>query len=285
MKAPAFSYVKPQSLAETFELLELYGEEARVLAGGQSLIPALNMRLFAPRVLVDINGIVELSGIHVIAERLRIGALTRHRAVESSPEIARHLPLIHQAMPHVAHAAIRNRGTFGGSIAFADPASELPACSLALDAEFVIGSKGGERRVASRNFFKGLYETDLRPRELLLYGEFAAIQPGYRSAFQELARRHGDYALVGLAGHSKYMGGHYSDAALAFFGIGGAPVLAQGVAAAIEGRPFSSETVLAAQGALERDLPPHSDLHASASARLHLARVLLGRVLCQLAEG
>lgn len=285
MKAPAFSYVNPRSLAEAFELLERYGAEARILAGGQSLIPALNMRLSAPRVLVDINGIAELSGIHVAAERLRIGALMRHRAVERSPEIALHLPLIRQAMPHVAHAAIRNRGTFGGSIALADPAAELPACSVALDAHFVLASRNGERRIAARDFFKGLYETDLRPGEILIAGEFAAIRPGYRSAFEEIARRNGDYALVGLAAHAKYEGGLYSGAALAFFGVGSAPVLARAAAAAIEGRQFSIGTVVAAQNVIDRDLPVHSDLHASASARLHLARVLLGRALRQLAEG
>lgn len=285
MKAPAFSYVKPRSLAEAFKLLERYGEEARVLAGGQSLLAALNMRLSTPRVLVDINGIAELSGIRVEGERVRIGALTRHRAVERSPEVARHLPLIHQAMPHVAHAAIRNRGTFGGSIALADPAAELPACSVALDAHFVLASRSGERRIAARDFFKGLYDTDLHAGELLVAGEFAAIQPGHRSAFAELARRHGDYALVGLAAHAKYEGGLYSGAAFAFFGVGSAPVVARAAAAAIEGRQFSDETVVAAQNVLDRDLPAHSDLHASASARLHLARVLLGRVLRQLAEG
>ena len=284
MKAPAFVYVKPQSLNEVFDMLERCGDDAKVLAGGQSLIAALNMRLSAPRVLVDINGIAELAGIRVAGDGVRIGALTRHRALERSPEIARYLPLIHQAMPHVAHAPIRTRGSFGGSIAFADPAAELPACSLALGAEFVIGSKCGERRVAARDFFKGLYETDLRPGELLLAGEFAAIRPDYRSVFQELARRHGDYALVGLAAHARFEGGIYSDAALAFFGVGGAPVLAESAAAAIEGRPFSDETVVAAQSVLEQDLPTHEDLHASAGTRRHLARVLLGRVLRQLAQ-
>jgi carbon-monoxide dehydrogenase medium subunit len=284
VKAPAFAYAKPQSLIEVFDLLERYGDEAKVLAGGQSLIPSLNMRLAAPKVLIDIQGLPELSGIQVSEDTVTIGATTRHLTLETSPEIARHLPLIAQALPHIAHAAVRNRGTFGGSIAFADPAAELPACSLALGAEFVIGSNSGRRRVAARDFFKGLYETDLRPGELLLAGEIAAIRPGYRSAFQELARRHGDYALIGLAAHARYEGRVYSDAALVFFGVGGAPVPAESAAGAMEGRPFSQETVIAAQRALERDLPAHSDLHASASARLHLARILLGRVLRELAQ-
>lgn len=282
MKAPAFAYTRPRSLAEVFELLERYGDDARVLAGGQSLIPALNMRLAAPRVLIDINDIPVLAGITVSGETLRIGALTRHRELERSPVVARHLPLIHQAMPHVAHAAIRNRGTFGGSIAFADPAAELPACSVALDATFVIAGKEEERRVAARDFFKGLYETDLRPGELLVAGEFTAIKPGYRPAFQELARRQGDYALVGLAAQARCERGSLNDVALAFFGVGEAPVLARYTAAAIEGAALAAQTIAVAQASLGRDLAPHGDIRHSAAAKLHLARVLLGRVLGEL---
>ncbi len=281
MKAPAFAYIKPATVDEVFGLLERYGEEARILAGGQSLIAALNMRLAAPGVLVDINGLSALSGIRVADGTLTIGALTRHRAVETSPEIARHVPLLAQALPHVAHAAIRNRGTFGGSIAFADPAAELPACCIALDAQLVIARRGGERRVPARKFFKGLYETDLTPGELLVAGEFPALAPGYRSAFQELARRHGDYAIVGLAAHAKVSGGTLSDVRLAFFGVGATPVLARGAAQALEGKPVP-DAVAAAQAALEGDLEPYGDIHNSAAARLHLARVLLGRVVAQL---
>lgn len=282
MKAPVFAYARPRSLGETLELLDRYGEDAKILAGGQSLIATLNMRLAAPRVLIDINYIPALAGITVAGETVRIGALTRHRALERSSEVARHVPLISKAMPHVAHAAIRNRGTFGGSIAFADPAAELPACSVALDATFVVAGKQGERRVAAREFFKGLYETDLRPGEVLVAGEFTAIKPGYRSAFQELARRHGDYALVGLAAEAKCEHGSLSDVALAFFGVGTAPLLARHAAAAIEGAVLSAQRVTAAQASLERDLAPHDDIHHSAAAKLHLARVLLGRVLEQL---
>lgn len=285
MKAPAFAYANPTSLAEVFDLLERYGEEAMLLAGGQSLIAALNMRLAAPRVLVDINGIAGLEGISVAGNRVRIGALTRHRAVERSPEIARDLPLIHQAMPHVAHAPIRNRGTFGGSIAFADPAAELPACSVALDAQFVLASHSGERRVAARDFFKGLYETDLHSGELLLAGEFAPIRPGYRSAFQELARRHGDYAIVGLAAHARIEGGAFADVSLAFCGVGARPVLARVAAAALEGKAYSAAAVAAAQTALGADLAPFDDVYHAATTKMHLARVLAGRVIAQLVQG
>ncbi|MDH5535618.1 MAG: xanthine dehydrogenase family protein subunit M [Betaproteobacteria bacterium] len=281
MKAPAFAYVKPASLEEVFELLARYGDEAKLLAGGQSLIAALNMRLAAPRVLVDINALPSLSGIRVADGTVAIGALTRHRAVETSPEIARHLPLLAQALPHVAHAAIRNRGTFGGSIAFADPAAELPACSVALDAKFVIASRRGSRRVPARKFFKGLYETDLAAGEVLVAGEFPALAPGYRSAFQELARRRGDYAVVGLAGHARIAQGRLSDVRLAYFGVGAAPVLARRAAHAIEAGA-GPKMIAAAQETLDGDLAPFDDVHTNGAARLHLARVLLGRVVSEL---
>ena len=278
MKAPAFAYVKPASLQDVFDLLERYGDDAKLLAGGQSLLAALNMRLAAPGVLIDINALTGLSGIRVAGGTVAIGALTRHRAVETSPDIAHHLPLLAQALPHVAHAAVRNRGTFGGSIAFADPSAELPACSVALGAQFVIAGRSGERRVPARAFFKDLYETDLRPGELLVAGEFPMLAPGYRSAFQELARRHGDYAIVGLAAHAKVSGGALSDARLAFFGVGATPVLAHAAAQALEGKPIA-DAIAAAQAALDGELEPYGDIHNSAAARLHLARVLLGRVV------
>jgi carbon-monoxide dehydrogenase medium subunit len=279
MKAPAFAYVKPRSLAETFDLLQHYGEGARLLAGGQSLMAALNMRLDAPRVLIDIGGLEELSGIRAGRDGITIGALTRHRVVEHSPEVARHLPLVHQAMPFVAHAAIRNRGTFGGSIAFADPAAELPACCVALDARFVIRSRGGERRMAAREFFKDLYETDLRAGEVLAGCEFAPLGEDYRHAFQELARRHGDYAIVGLAACARLERGTLSDVRLAYCGMGPTPLLAVAAAAALNGRACAPGDVAQAQSLLERDLKPFDDPTQTAAAKLHLARVLLGRAL------
>jgi len=286
MKAGAFAYARASSLAEVFDLLEECGGEAKILAGGQSLIAALNMRLATPALLIDINGLPDLAGVVVSGESVRIGALTRHRSVERSVEIARHLPLIHQAMPHVAHAAIRNRGTFGGSIAYADPAAELPACSVALDATFRIAGKSGERSVPARQFFKGLYETDIQAGEVLLGGEFRALRPGYRSAFLELARRYGDYAIVGVAAHGKFEGGRFSDASLAFFGIGAIPVLAVNAAAALEGNPYSPDIVAAVQSAVSTDLEPYAtgDLYHGAATKLHLARVLAGRAVHALTE-
>jgi len=284
MKAPSFAYARPDSVAEALELLARHGDAARVLAGGQSLLASLNMRLSSPRLLVDITGLTELSGILVQNGVLRVGALTRHCEIERSAEIARHVPLLAQAVPHVAHVAIRNAGTLGGSIALADPAAEYPACVLALDAVLVIAGTGGERRVPARDFFRALYTTALAPDELLLAVEFPSLERGYRSAFVELARRHGDYAIVGLAAHGRVEGGKISDLRLAYLGVGATPVRAPRTAAVIEGQSYGPQAVAAAQSALGEDLDPSPDLYHSAAAKLHLARVLTARALGALVQ-
>ncbi|HTP97490.1 MAG TPA: FAD binding domain-containing protein [Burkholderiales bacterium] len=284
MKAPAFAYVKPRSLGEVYALLEQHGDEAKILAGGQSLIATLNMRLAQPRLLIDIGGLAELGGVAVHGDTVRIGALTRQRELERSAEIAARLPLLAQALPQVAHAAIRNCGTFGGSIAFADPAAELPACALALDATFRIGSGSGERSVPARQFFKALYQTALGPQEVLLAAEFPALAAGYRSVFLELARRHGDYAIVGVAAHARSERGTLSDVRLAFLGVGATPVLATGAAHAMEGVACDAKTIAGAQAALAADLDPLGDLYHSRETKLHFARVLLGRALNTIAH-
>ena len=284
MKAPSFAYARPDSLGEALGLLAAHGQDARVLAGGQSLLASLNMRLSSPELLVDITGLRELSGIRVQDGALRIGALTRHCELERSAEVARHVPLLAQAVPHVAHAAIRNAGTLGGSIALADPAAEYPACALALEATLVIAGARGERRVAARDFFRGLYSTALEPQELLLAAEFPLLEPGYRSAFLELARRHGDYAIVGVAAHGRVEGGRFSDLRLAYLGLGASAVRAQRAAAALEGKAYGPQTVAAAQAALGEELDPSPDLYHSAATKLHLARVLTGRALAALAQ-
>lgn len=283
MKAPSFSYAKPASLGEVFDLLARHGEGARVLAGGQSLLASLNLRLSAPELLVDITGVPGLAGISVSGSAVKIGALTTHRQIERSAEIERHLPLLAQAVRHVAHVAIRNVGTFGGSIALADPAAEYPACAVALDATLVLAGRGGERRVKAREFFRGLYETALAPGELVVAGEFPLAGEGYRSVFLELARRRGDYAMVGLAAHARLAGGRIGDARLAFLGAGSKPVLAVRAAAALEGRPPDAQAAAAAQAALEAELDPAADLYCTRATKLHLARVLLGRALAALA--
>src|SRR5262247_622598 len=184
MKAPRFAYARPASVAEALALLDRHKDDARVLAGGQSLVPMLNFRVAAPKVLVDINRIATLSGIKVTKSQVRIGALTRHVELERSPDIAKHLPLVAAAVPHIAHPAIRNRGTLGGSLALADPAAELTACAVALDATLVVAGKKGERRVKATDFFKALFETDLRQGEILVGVEFPKAD---KSVFLELA--------------------------------------------------------------------------------------------------
>jgi len=283
LKAPPFAYVRARSLAGVFDLLEQHGERAKLLAGGQSLIAALNMRLSAPELLIDITRLAELGGIQLRDGLVRIGALTTHAEIERSAEIRKHLPLLAQAAPHIAHAAIRNAGTFGGSIALADPAAEWPACCVALDAQFVLACRAGTRRVAARAFFKGLYATALNPQEVLTQIEIPVPGPEYRSAFVELALRRGDYAIAGLAAVARNTRGALSDLRLAFLGVGAAPALARGAMAAMEGKRASTDAIAAATQALVKDLEPGADLYSSAATRMQLARVLTGRALAALA--
>ena len=283
MKPAPFAYVRAQSLDEVFDLLDEHGDDARLLAGGQSLMATLNMRLSAPEILIDINHIDGLSGIEVADGKVRIGALSRHNEVAASPIIAEHAPLIAKAMPHIAHQAIRNRGTFGGSIAFADPAAELPAVSRAVGADFVLQGRNGTRTVAANDFFLGLFETAREPEEVLVAAEVPVIPAGERTAFNELARRHGDYAIIGLAAQGSADGGTFANMRLAFFGAGDRPILAQAANAALEGKSYSDETVAAAQEALDADLDPMDDLNGPPAMKMHLARVLTARVLTELA--
>ncbi|MGE5640977.1 MAG: FAD binding domain-containing protein [Clostridia bacterium] len=262
MKAAAFGYVKPRTLQDALGVLAQHGEAARVLAGGQSLIPSLNMRLSAPEVLVDISAL-PLKEIRLERGVLRLGALVTHAQIERSAEIAKHAPLLAQAVKHIAHPAIRNRGTLGGSLALADPAAEYPACALALAASIVLVSRQGERSVAAKDFFKGLFETDLRPGELVAALEVPAQGASERSAFVELARRHGDYAIVGLAAFKG------RETRFAFLNVGSTPVLAAKAA--------SKKTLAEAKEALKTDLSPVADLYNSAATKLHLAGVLLER--------
>lgn len=282
MKAPPFAYARARSLAEALDLLARHGDRARILAGGQSLLAALNMRLSAPELLVDITRIDALTGIRTRNGRVRIGALVTHAEIERSAEIARYAPLLAQAAPHIAHPAIRNVGTFGGSLALADPAAEWPACCVALDARFVLAAKTGTRRVAASDFFKGLYATVLRPGEILTHVEIPAPAPGACSAFVELAHRRGDYATVGLAATARSTRGTLSEARLVFFGASAAPVLARGAMAALNGRRASAETIGEASRALDRDLTPTADLYSSAATKMHLARALIGRAVAAL---
>ena len=279
MKPRKFSYVRAGSVAEVLELLGRHGEDARVLAGGQSLMPTLNMRLSEPRVLVDINRIEALKGISVRDGCVRIGAVTRHAEVMRSGLVAEHLPLIAEAMPHVAHVAVRNRGTFGGSIALADPAAEMPACALALGATLVLESVAGRRSIAADDYFKGLYDTARRPDELLVEALIPVPKPGTVSVFMELARRHGDFAIAGVAFQLQMEGGVVADGRLVYFGSEEKPTLGKAALAAIKGKPLGETTTNAAVAALGSDLAPMSSAQGSARMRLHLQRVLTRRAL------
>ena len=283
MKASSFGYARPESLAEALELLARHGERAKLLAGGQSLIPSLNLRLSSPALLIDLGNLSELEGIALQGKDLRIGALTRHRAIERSPVVAAHAPLLAQAAPHIAHVAIRNRGTFGGSLAMSDPAAEWPACCLALGASIVVASARGERRVQAERFFKALYATDLAPDEILVAAEIPAAAADSRSVFLELARRRGDYAIVGVAAQARRSKGRLQDVRLAFLGVAAVPLLARRAMAALEGRPCDAAAIAAAERALGDELEPMADLYHSAATKLHLARVLAGRALAALA--
>ncbi|CAN5311493.1 xanthine dehydrogenase family protein subunit M [soil metagenome] len=276
MKASAFSYARASSVDDALELLALHGDQAKVLSGGQSLMPALNLRLSAPELLVDIGAIVELRGIAVANGILRIGALARHVDVLKSAEIAKHAPLLTEAIAHVAHPAIRNRGTFGGSLAHADPASELPACVLALDAVIVVRSKSGERRVRAVDFFTGIYETLLSPEELLVAVEIPVAKPDAVHFFHEYARRKGDYAIVGLAASGVRDGEVLTNLRLGYFAVGDKPMLATASKYLI-GRPVTASMIVDAQAALDEELDPQEDQQASAGMRRYLARQLLAR--------
>ncbi len=277
MKPAPFAYHKARTLKEAVALLAKHKDDARLLAGGQSLIATLNMRLSAPALLIDINGIKGLDRIAKKGKVIEVGALARHSAVERSELIAQYAPLIALAMPHIAHAAIRNRGTFGGSVAFADPAAELPACVLALGGEMVISGPRGTRKVKADAFFKGLFETALRPQEMLTAVRLPAADKNSRVGFAELARRHGDYAIVGLAATARADRKGLKDVRLAYFGVGATPV-----------RPKKAESALAAgdvdAAVAALDLDPEDDAQASAALKKHLAGVLLRRVANQLME-
>jgi carbon-monoxide dehydrogenase medium subunit len=275
LKPAPFAYAKAGSVAHAIDLLAQ--DEARLLAGGQSLIATLNMRLDRPALLVDINGVPGLDGIALKNGHVEIGALVRHAQAERSAEIARHSPLIALAMPHIGHPAIRNRGTIGGSVAFADPAAELPACLVALGGEMEIAGPLGRRTVRADDFFKALFETALAPRDVLTLIRIPAASAATRIGFAELARRHGDYAIVGLAACARAAGKSLADIRLVYFGVGPVPVRARNAETALSGGDLDG-----AVGALRTDLDPSDDVQATAAVKTHLAGVLLRRVAKQL---
>ncbi|HMD94228.1 MAG TPA: xanthine dehydrogenase family protein subunit M [Trebonia sp.] len=279
MKLPPVEYEAPETVPEAMELLAEHLDEASVLAGGQSLIPLLALRLAHPAALIDINGIAELSGVSAADGWVAIGTMTREYAAEESGTIADAVPLLAAALPLIGHEAIRSRGTIGGSLAHADPAAELPAVARALDAEFVVRSQSGERVIPAADWFEGYLTTSRRPDELLVEVRFPAAGRGTGTSFQEVARRHGDFAIVGLAVSLTLSDGVISDARLAFSGVSDVPVRAAGAEDLLVGeRPSPGLFDEAARRATE-DLDPPADLHGSSDYRKKVAAALVRRGL------
>jgi carbon-monoxide dehydrogenase medium subunit len=287
MKPAPFQYYAPTSVEEALAHLAQHGWDAKVLAGGQSLVPMMNFRLAQPSVLVDLNNVGELFYIQAARDGgLELGAMTRQRQVERDPLVAERAPLIHNVMPKVAYPQIRSRGTFGGSIAHADPSAELVAASVALRGRFRLRSKKGERWVPADEFFVGLFTTVLEPEELLVEVALPPMPPRSGWSFLEVARRHHDFALVGVtAVVSLDKQGRCEETRLVYFSVGDGPVEAHQAAEILKGQEPTPESIReAAETAGDKDLDPNSDINASAEYRRHLAKVLGRRALLQAFE-
>ena len=281
MKPAPFDYFIPATLDEALALLAEHGGEAKPLAGGQSLIPAMNFRLARPAVLVDLNAISELAYVRPESGGVAVGAMTRQRVVERSEVVARAAPLLAEALPSIAHPQIRNRGTMGGSIAHADPSAELPAVMLALEARFRAQGSTGERSIPAAEFFKGMLETALEPGELLVEIAVPPLPASTGTAFLEVARRHGDYAMVGVAVIVTLdPRGRCKQARISLLSVGDGPVLATEAGKVLAGQTPSADLLRAAgDAAATHDIDPPSDIHATAAYRRRLAAVLTRRAL------
>lgn len=279
MKLPYVEYEAPATVAEAVDLLAERQDEASVLAGGQSLIPLLALRLARPAVLIDINGLGELSGVSATDGWVAVGATTREYMAEESETITDAVPLLAAALPLIGHEAIRNRGTVGGSLAHADPAAELPAVARALDAEFVVRSRSGDRVVPAAEWFEGYLTTSRHLDEILVEVRFPAAGPGSGVAFQEVARRHGDFAMVGLAASLTLTDGAISDARLAFAGVADVPVRAADAENLLVGERPSAELFEEAARQATADIDPPADLHGTSEYRKKVAATLVRRGL------
>ena len=283
MKPAPFKYIAASSLDQALALKAEYGDEARFLAGGQSLIPAMNFRLARPEVLIDLNGLAELAGIDRSGDKtIRVGAMTRYRALEKDPAFLKACPLFADALPHIAHPQIRNRGTVGGNLAHADPASELPAVATAMGARMKIRSSKGEREVEASEFFAGLLTTNLEADEMLVEIAFPAPKPRSGGCFVEVARRRGDFALAGVAAivtldDQKKC----TDVRLALCGVGETPVDASGAAASLVGQTCGELAIDAVSSAVQKAIDPPGSVHASADYQRHIAGVLTRRALAE----
>lgn len=285
MKPPRFAYHDPRSVEEAVELLARYGGEAKILAGGQSLIPLLNFRLARPAALVDINRIPGFDALAVAGDRLEVGALVRHRQVERSEVVRRHCPLLAEAMGWVGHPAIRQRGTLCGSLAHADPAAELPAVWVTLDGTLRVRGPAGQREVPAAEFFLTYFTTTLDPAELVVGATLPVLPPEAGWAFVEVARRHGDFALAAVAAVvERDADGRIARARLGLAGVGPVPLRASRAEAFLVGREPGEEAWREAAALVEDEVEPESDLHASAAYRRQLAGVLVRRALEQAAR-
>ena len=255
------------------------GEDAQLIAGGQTLLATLNLRLSEPSILIDITNLDELKGISVVGDQLRIGALVTHTEIEDSKLIAQHAPLLKAAAPHIAHRAIRNLGTWGGSLAYGDPAAEWPACSLALNATMLITGPDGERRISAQDFFIDLYTTSLEPNEILVATEIPIANNNQVFYFHELARRHGDYAVAGIALVAQKQGDVLSDCAFTFFSVGATPVMAIKAQAIVNGKPLNDALIASAVDSARKEIEVIADITNSVETKRHLIGVLLERGL------
>lgn len=281
MKAPEFDYVQANSLNHAAALLSEYGDEARLLAGGQSLLPSLNMRLSEPSLLIDLNGLTAMRGVKLQGAMLRIGALTTHTDIENSAIVAQHCPMLKLAVGHIAHRAIRNVGTFGGSVANADPAAEWPTCLLALNGRVIAYSVRGERTIEARDFFTGLYTNALAEDEILIACEVPVFHRDDWHGFQELARRHGDYAIAGLAMNLRFAGPAVQSASLAWLGLAATPIRSPKTEALLTGKSLDAASIEMAMASLREELSPLADLTNGPDTKKHLATVLARRLLMQ----
>jgi len=280
MKPAPFEYFAPETVADAASILSRYEGEAKLLAGGQSLVPLLNMRLARPKALVDLNGVPQLEGVREENGRLVIGAMTRQRTIERSQLVANAQPLLLEAVRNIAHPQIRNRGTIGGSLAHADPAAELPAAAVALDAEFSATGPRGTRMIASRDFFVSFLTTALQPDEVLTEISFPKTPSGAGWSVQEVARRHGDFALAGAAVTLSLDGDRCRGATIALFGVGYVPIRAHGAEGVLQGEAVSGALLDSAAERAGADIEePLSDIHASSEFRRHLARTMTRRAL------
>lgn len=278
MKPAPFQYTAPQSVSQTLSVLQTHGSDAKLLAGGQSLVPLMNMRLVRPSVIVDLNRVDELAYIREGDRDVAIGALTRQRTAELSPLVRERLPLLAEALQFVGHPQIRNRGTVGGSLAHADPSGELPAVAAILEATLLVRGSHGARKLGPHEFFRSYLTTALEPDELLVEVRFP-VHEHWGSAFLEVARRHGDYALVGVAALVSMLGDRCREARLCFTGVGPVPVRIHEAEAVIAGVRLTTKVMAEVARIVTGQLDPETDIHASAAYRREVAGVLAVRAL------